>query len=77
MRGDAMTGFLALWNLLLVKAGEQPLAGQPDCVIRQDEYSIPFDQARQLVACLVADDRELHFAWLLAWMNHGPTWHTE
>jgi hypothetical protein len=77
MRGNALAGFLALWNVLLTKAGQRPNAGKPGCVIRPDEYSIPFAQARQLVACLEPSNPELHFAWMLAWMDRGPTWHHE
>ncbi len=75
VEAEPVSGFLFLWDLLLAKAGELPLDQRSDRSIRPDAYSIPFGQARTIVASIAADDPELHFAWLLAWMNHGPSWH--
>jgi hypothetical protein len=70
-------GFLSVWNVLLTRAGQPALDQLPERTLRPDEYSIPFEQAKALVACLEPDNPELHFAWLLTWMDRGPTWHTD
>jgi hypothetical protein len=77
LRTDALQGFLSLWDLLLAKAGQPPTSEAADLPIRPDEYSIPFSQAKALVAAIEPSDAELHFAWVLAWMNWGPAWHTD
>jgi hypothetical protein len=73
---DATQGFLKVWDLLLAKAGEPPHTQIPGRTIRPDGYSIPFEQAKSLVAAIEPGNVELHFAWVLAWLNYGPAWHT-
>jgi hypothetical protein len=77
LRRDALHGFLNMWNVLLAKAGQPPYQQHIDHTIRPDDYSIPYEQAKTIVASIEPDNPELHFAWLIAWLQVGPTWHTD
>ena len=72
---DPVAGFVQLWDLLRAKAGEPP-AGE-GAVISPDEYSLPYNQSQALLSAIEPDNPELHFAWVLAWINYGPAWHAD